>query len=137
MGLASWRSAADVRSRLQDDPNSIDAFGLDQRIKQMLSDKGIVRLFDIQAACIPHAMKGMDIVGRARTGCGKTFAFVLPIVDTLIKENLKPVPGGPNVICLLPTRELAKQVSPCGHRQTLFHTCQRWGLPHARRQRAA
>jgi len=83
-------------------------------IVRLLADKGITSLFDIQAACYPHALAGRDIVGRARTGCGKTLAFVLPIVELLLRENVKPVPGGPNVICLLPTRELAKQVKGSG-----------------------
>ena len=55
-------------------------------------------------------LDGKDIVGRARTGCGKTYAFVLPIVEALIRDRVRPIPGGPNVICLLPTRELASQV---------------------------
>ena len=59
-------------------------------------------------------MAGKDLVGRARTGCGKTLAFVLPIVERLAATA---GPGGrrkfgrsPAVIVLLPTRELAKQV---------------------------
>jgi superfamily II DNA/RNA helicase len=56
-------------------------------------------------------------VGRARTGCGKTLAFVLPIVEKL-KESLgangRRVYGRtPSVVVLLPTRELAKQVMLC------------------------
>ena len=60
-------------------------------------------------------MEGKDLVGRARTGCGKTLAFVLPIVERLATMA---GPGGrrkfgraPSVIVLLPTRELAKQVT--------------------------
>ena len=90
--------------------NDLRNFDMNAGIKQLLLDKNITSLFDIQSACYPHAIAGKDIVGRARTGCGKTLAFVLPIVEILIRENIKPVPGGPNVICLLPTRELAKQV---------------------------
>jgi ATP-dependent RNA helicase DDX21 len=92
------------------DPNNVSNFCLCAPIKHLLAEKGISSLFDIQAACIPAALEGKDIVGRARTGCGKTFAFVLPIVEILIREEVKLMPGGPNVICLLPTRELANQV---------------------------
>jgi ATP-dependent RNA helicase DDX21 len=91
-------------------PNSVENFELGCGIKELLLDKGITSLFDIQVACHPAALEGKDIVGRARTGCGKTFAFVLPIVTVLMRDKVKPIPGGPNVICLLPTRELAKQV---------------------------
>lgn len=92
------------------DPNDIANFELCAPIKRLLADKGITSLFDIQARCLPLALEGKDIVGRARTGCGKTYAFVLPIVEILIRDKVRPIPGGPNVICLLPTRELASQV---------------------------
>ncbi|KAK9813646.1 hypothetical protein WJX73_001432 [Symbiochloris irregularis] len=53
----------------------------------------------------------LDLVGRARTGCGKTLAFVLPIVQRLGSSQFAKVAGrGPQVIVLAPTRELAKQV---------------------------
>lgn len=92
------------------DPNAVSNFDLGAGVAQLLAAKGIAALFDIQSACFGPAMDGKDIVGRARTGCGKTLAFVLPIVTLLMKEGIKPIAGGPNVICLLPTRELAKQV---------------------------
>ena len=94
------------------DANAVENFALGAGIPQLLADKGITSLFDIQSACFAPSMEGKDIVGRARTGCGKTYAFVLPIVTLLMQENVRPIPGGPNVICLLPTRELAKQVRP-------------------------
>jgi superfamily II DNA/RNA helicase len=86
-------------------------------------------LFSIQAECLPHALAKSDIVGRARTGCGKTFAFVLPVVEILMRENLRPSPNNVNVICLLPTRELAKQVrsqySTSLHREYIFNATTR------------
>ncbi len=69
----------------------------------------------LQAQTFQHLINGSDLVGRARTVCGKTLAFVLPIVEKL-KETLgpngrRPFGRTPSVIVLLPTRELAKQVS--------------------------
>jgi ATP-dependent RNA helicase DDX21 len=55
-------------------------------------------------------MEGADLIGRARTGCGKTLAFVLPVVETL--QSQPEVRGAPpKVLVLAPTRELAKQVA--------------------------
>lgn len=67
-----------------------------------------------QAQTLELLLAGHDMVGRARTGCGKTLAFVLPIVEKLA-ESMGPngrrtFGRQPSVIVLLPTRELAKQV---------------------------
>jgi len=60
----------------------------------------------IQAQAIPHLLAGRDLLGVADTGTGKTAAFALPILT-----NLDPNGGGPQGICLTPTRELAIQVA--------------------------
>jgi ATP-dependent RNA helicase DDX21 len=97
------------------DANALDNFKLSENIKSLLRSKGIESLFAIQAACFDTVLDGKDVVGRARTGCGKTLAFVLPIVQVLTDDGAGP--GGkrawgrpPSVIVLAPTRELAKQV---------------------------
>ena len=83
--------------------------------------QGIESLFAIQAQTLPHGLAGFDVVGRARTGCGKTLAFSLPIVERLLKDKA----GGqfqvgqgmgrpPSCIVMAPTRELAKQVCVAG-----------------------
>lgn len=107
-------AASNSPSALQEPKeNLLDSFDLNNNIKERLREKGIESLFPIQAACIPHALGGKDVVGRARTGCGKTLAFVLPTVELLMREKCRPSSGSANVICLLPTRELAKQVCLC------------------------
>ena len=95
---------------IQKDENCLDDFGLSEGIKRRLRDKGIESLFPVQAACLPPALAGKDVSGRALTGSGKTYAFVLPVVEMLMREKCRPAPGTASVICLLPTRELAKQV---------------------------
>ncbi|KAK2077547.1 hypothetical protein QBZ16_004392 [Prototheca wickerhamii] len=90
--------------------NSIDSFPLSAPLKAALRSKGIETLFDIQAACLQKLLDGKDLVGRARTGCGKTLAFVLPIVERLSKLDRGGYGRAPSVIVLAPTRELAKQV---------------------------
>jgi ATP-dependent RNA helicase DDX21 len=94
------------------DPNALDNFSLSEGIKSLLRSKGIEALFAIQSACFNLVVEGTDVVGRARTGCGKTLAFVLPIVQSLANQASTGGRAGrlPSVIVLAPTRELAKQV---------------------------
>lgn len=94
-------------------PLALDNFQLSEPVKSLLRAKGIEALFDIQAQCLPPLLEGKDLVGRARTGCGKTLAFVLPIVERLASldgKGKRAFGRGPSVIVLAPTRELAKQV---------------------------
>lgn len=65
----------------------------------------------IQAQTIPPAVDGLDILGCAQTGTGKTAAFALPILDFLGYEEPKVVPKRPVSLVLAPTRELAIQIS--------------------------
>lgn len=64
----------------------------------------------IQAAAIPAILKGADVMGLAKTGSGKTAAFVLPILQQL-EETLVTSQREPSVLILVPTRELADQVA--------------------------
>jgi ATP-dependent RNA helicase DeaD len=61
----------------------------------------------VQSGIIPHALDGVDVLGQARTGTGKTAAFAIPIIE-VIKQGGKTV--GPRALVLAPTRELAVQV---------------------------
>ena len=61
----------------------------------------------IQAGLIPRALEGVDVVGQARTGTGKTASFVIPILELLDIERGAPTP---QALILVPTRELAVQV---------------------------
>ncbi len=98
-------------------PLALDNFALSAPVKSLLRAKGIEALFDIQASCLPAVLEGKDLVGRARTGCGKTLAFVLPIVERVCALTggegggaRRPYGRAPSVVVLAPTRELAKQV---------------------------
>uniref|UniRef100_A0A0E0MPH4 RNA helicase n=1 Tax=Oryza punctata TaxID=4537 RepID=A0A0E0MPH4_ORYPU len=85
--------------------------GISPKIVSQLASRGITRLFPIQRAVLEPAMQGKDMVGRAKTGTGKTLAFGIPILDAIIRHNEKNGPGKfPLAIVLAPTRELAKQV---------------------------
>jgi ATP-dependent RNA helicase DeaD len=61
----------------------------------------------IQAALVPHALSGRDVIGQAQTGTGKTAAFLLPFLNSW-RDNNEP---GPQALVLAPTRELVVQVS--------------------------
>ncbi len=61
----------------------------------------------VQAGLIPRALAGVDVLGQARTGTGKTCAFVLPILERMVEPGRG---GGPRALVLVPTRELAVQV---------------------------
>ncbi|MFE2376271.1 DEAD/DEAH box helicase [Streptomyces sp. NPDC059398] len=85
------------------------SLGLPEGIVRKLGQNGVTAPFPIQAATIPDALSGKDILGRGRTGSGKTLSFGLPLLSTLAggyTEKKKP-----RGIILTPTRELAMQVA--------------------------
>ncbi|MBT9432220.1 ATP-dependent RNA helicase SrmB [Candidatus Sodalis endolongispinus] len=75
-----------------------------------LSDKGFERPTAIQAEAIPAAMAGLDVLGSAPTGTGKTAAYLLPVLQHLLDFPRKKS-GPPRVLIVTPTRELAMQVA--------------------------
>ncbi|KAF3618620.1 DEAD-box ATP-dependent RNA helicase 53 [Capsicum annuum] len=94
-----------------DEGLEISKLGISQEIVSALAKKGITKLFPIQRAVLEPAMQGSDMIGRARTGTGKTLAFGIPIMDKIIRFNEKHGRGrNPLALVLAPTRELAKQV---------------------------
>ncbi|WP_031071584.1 DEAD/DEAH box helicase [Streptomyces sp. NRRL S-118] len=83
--------------------------GLPEGIVRKLAQNGVTAPFPIQAATIPDALAGKDILGRGRTGSGKTLSFGLPLLATLAGGHTdKKKPRG---VILTPTRELAMQVA--------------------------
>lgn len=73
-----------------------------------LAERGLTEAFPIQAATIPDALSGRDVLGRAQTGSGKTLAFGLPL---LAMQDGPARPLHPRGLVLVPTRELATQVT--------------------------
>lgn len=85
--------------------------GIHPRVIAALRERGIDTPFPIQAATLPDSLAGRDVLGRGRTGSGKTVAFALPMVAALAKSGRRRAPHTPRALVLVPTRELAIQVA--------------------------
>jgi len=79
------------------------------RLTDVLSGLGIDTPTPIQSATLPDALAGRDVLGRGRTGSGKTYAFLLPLVARL-SDGRTARPKTPRALILAPTRELASQI---------------------------
>ena len=90
---------------------SFAALGLAADLVAELQTQGVTTPFPIQAATLPDALAGRDVLGRGRTGSGKTLAFGLPIAQRLRQSARTRQPRRPRALVLVPTRELALQVS--------------------------
>src|SRR5690554_5926641 len=110
--------------------------GIGDNITRQLASMGAEAPFPIQAATIPDVLAGKDVLGRGKTGSGKTIAFGAPLVERLMENN-----GGkgrvqgrkPRALILAPTRELAMQidrtVQPIARSVGLFTTTIVGGVP--------
>ncbi|WP_369134710.1 DEAD/DEAH box helicase [Modestobacter sp. I12A-02662] len=85
--------------------------GVPAPLVEVLTASGITAPFPIQVATLPDTLAGRDVLGRGRTGSGKTIAFSLPLVARLASSTTKRLPKRPRSLILVPTRELANQVS--------------------------
>lgn len=104
-------SDEDRREKAGDGSLDIASLNIHQDIVSCLSKKGITKLFPIQKAVLEPAMQGRDLIGRAKTGTGKTLAFGIPIMDKITRHNQQYGCGrNPMALVLAPTRELARQV---------------------------
>ena len=85
--------------------------GVSTSLLAVLNDAGIVTPTPIQSATLPDAMSGRDVLGRGRTGSGKTYAFCIPLVARLAASGGRRAKGAPRGLILAPTRELARQIN--------------------------
>ncbi|HEY5876679.1 MAG TPA: DEAD/DEAH box helicase, partial [Ilumatobacteraceae bacterium] len=76
-----------------------------------LTALGVTKPFPIQTATMPDALAGRDVIGRGKTGSGKTIAFAIPTVTALSSSGRRRQPKSPRALVLVPTRELANQVA--------------------------
>jgi superfamily II DNA/RNA helicase len=85
---------------------SFRALGVSPEVAQALAARDIHTPFPIQSLVVPDALAGRDVLAKSPTGSGKTLAFALPIVERIGREG-----GAPTALVLVPTRELAAQVT--------------------------
>ncbi len=88
---------------------SFAELGVPEKLIKPLAALGALSPFPIQAATLPVSLTGRDVLGRGRTGSGKTIAFAVPLVARL--TGGRRTPHRPRGLVLLPTRELALQVA--------------------------
>jgi superfamily II DNA/RNA helicase len=88
---------------------SFTDLGVPARLTAVLDSLGIAEPTPIQAATLPDALAGRDVLGRGRTGSGKTYAFLLPLVARL-SGGRAARPRAPRALILAPTRELVGQI---------------------------
>ncbi|MEU6127308.1 DEAD/DEAH box helicase [Streptomyces sp. NPDC047123] len=91
---------------------SVEAFGeldMPEALLKTLAAQGVTDPFPIQAATLPNSLAGRDILGRGRTGSGKTLAFGLALLARTAGRRAEP--RSPLAMVLVPTRELAQQVT--------------------------
>jgi superfamily II DNA/RNA helicase len=91
-------------------------FNVRADIVRSLFDAGITHPFPIQSMTLPVALDGHDIIGQAKTGTGKTLGFGIPALQRVVGPeddgyDKLPVPGAPQALVIVPTRELAVQVA--------------------------
>ncbi|WP_243062131.1 DEAD/DEAH box helicase [Humibacter sp. RRB41] len=118
--------------------------GLGGNIERVLAELGAAAPFPIQAATIPDVLSGRDVLGRGRTGSGKTIAFGAPLVERLMQlwsesgraSGKRTMGRSPRALIMAPTRELALQidrtVQPIARSVGLFTTQIYGGVPQAR-----
>lgn len=86
--------------------------GVRDEIVRALTEEGIEHPFAIQELTLPLALAGDDLIGQARTGMGKTFAFGVPLLQRITTSGSeRPLTGIPRALIVVPTRELCLQVS--------------------------
>jgi ATP-dependent RNA helicase RhlE len=88
-------------------PVAFTSLGLDSGLERAIIDRGFEATTPIQGAVFPAVLDGIDLVACAQTGTGKTLAFLLPLMQRLVKTGAT---GSTRVLILAPTRELAVQI---------------------------
>ena len=118
------------------------ALGTPKALADTLTAQGIDEPFPIQVKTLPDTLAGRDVLGRGRTGSGKTIAFAIPLVARLAEREAKHFrkPGRPMGLVLAPTRELATQINatiePMAKAMGLNTTVIYGGISQARQEKA-
>lgn len=121
---------------------TFNELGVPTEVINSLESSGINSPFPIQAKTLPDSLSGKDVLGRGRTGSGKTVAFSVPMVARLAeaKAPARRKPSRPLGLVLAPTRELATQIdntlAPLAKSLNMRTTVIYGGVPQARQEKA-
>ena len=133
--------SADITDAVEETPavTTFAELGVPGELVRVLNREGITTPFEIQAATMPDALAGRDVLGRGQTGSGKTLAFGLPLL-TRVAQGGRARPHYPKALILVPTRELAMQVTdslmPLGRAVGVFLKTAVGGVPYDRQMDA-
>src|SRR5436190_23301843 len=97
---------------------TFESLGLPEQLLRAVADAGYAAPTDVQAAAIPPALAGTDLMVAAATGSGKTASFIIPALQRVLASRAdttqrrdKGTVYGPRILVLTPTRELAMQIA--------------------------
>lgn len=92
---------------------TFSSLNLTKPVQEAIDSLGFTTPTPIQLEAIPKGNEGRDLLAAAQTGTGKTLAYLIPLFDKLVRHfgSTRPKKGGPYVLILAPTRELAQQIS--------------------------
>jgi superfamily II DNA/RNA helicase len=118
---------------------SFEEMGLHPKLVTALRGMGAETPFPIQQSTIPAALEGRDVLGRGKTGSGKTIAFAVPIISKMVAAGSMPrKPHKPRALILAPTRELADQIdrtiSALARSVGFYTACVYGGVPQRRQE---
>lgn len=102
------KKAEFVKAEVYTPNNKFSDFAIESSLKQNIIKKGFEHPTPIQDQAIPLILEGRDIIGIANTGTGKTGAFLIPLIDKILKA--KKTGQGQQTLVIVPTRELAQQI---------------------------
>ncbi|XP_046839345.1 nucleolar RNA helicase 2-like isoform X3 [Xenia sp. Carnegie-2017] len=133
------KSKEEIEVGISEKEGKLKKFRISKKTRKVLKERGIKFLFPIQAKTYDLIYDGHDVIGKARTGTGKTLAFALPVIELLQQSetsSLKRRP--PMVLVMVPTRELAKQVNDEFEalKSSLCVHCIYGGMPYAPQESA-
>lgn len=107
-------------------PEAFSDLNLSEKTMMAIGDMNFTKMTPIQARSIPPLLAGRDVLGAAKTGSGKTMAFLIPAVEMLTSLRFKPR-NGTGAIIVSPTRELALQIFGVA-RELMKHHSQTYGV---------
>lgn len=116
--LPSWKYRMEATDTEIVTQTSLTFSQLHPKLQDALNKVGYSAFFPVQEQAFSPILHGEDVVVQSRTGSGKTAAFAIPLVQKWLLQESPPVPHRPAVLVLVPTRELALQVTREFHRLT-------------------